>query len=901
MSSFRFYSSKNIMRTNTRSLKKMAGLVVAFIFIISMMVASVPRPASNNVILDDGIEVFKPLDLDLSSIPASYMICPYEANMSNIYDFFYGNFRTAYSNLLYYRAGNEDGSSFFDDATYSLDNLLFYKTLPKYDPEYDEQDILSAYIQLLGTNLEHDNDKTFVHSINGTSGEIIDGDRYLMDNLMPIFLLLENYGSGANTYIESLYNFLETELWDETNDGFYHSNSSTSYKYAIDNLYTVLANLLIYKTYSGSTIDIEDAYDLANKTLDKLIANMWDNSRGGFNIYKNEDWSDVGGINDDEKRLDVNAIGIMALVDYYIVTNISTYIDNATLLYMKIENNLWEAAQSAYYNTTGNDQWSPPGGMSIRLESNALMMQACLKLFEATGNMTYYDKAYDLFQGFETNIYDNTNNAYDYISGPVGASSNKNATSNLRVIEAYLKASEIYYSFELEAEYTDQDDAVPSFIVDQDAMNITSRLSYQAFQGTMYYSDIPINYTIRESNDSGWTKINETSGITNDLNKSHILSYDITESMPVKTNYSVFVYVYSEKYKVDTTELLFDVSSGLVVVGSIIGLESVLYQGPTLNVTITINNTRRNDIILTANLNSTNIENQSISNVLFETNELTHLSFNLTTKENAVLGEDDLIFQFKKEGVLYFEKIVPITIGDSFKYSPLYYNEMVVNGELLDIVFNLINYLPSDSQSINLSFSGSAIDSYLQEITLAPLESKPINVKLNITGTGTESIVMSLSKAETIYYTETLEIEIVPLIEIVSWSAPSSTPQWEHSKLILQVIYHGNDPERFSLIIVDQNSDQGAIVTKLLTKGENRIETSIMSTLNPYEYGQKNYRFELKDSEGNVITSNYFEVSIELSMTALFFCYILPISVPIALILIYQNKKLKNKQLRRSK
>ncbi|MBN1800308.1 MAG: AGE family epimerase/isomerase [Candidatus Lokiarchaeota archaeon] len=901
MSQFRFYPSKKITRINSRFLQKMAGLTVALIVFASIFAASIPRPM-NNTILDEGVDVYKPLDLDTSLIPASYLLCPYTTNMSKVYDFFQGNFRTPHSNLLYYRSGNEDGTSFYEDITYSLDNLLFYKTLPKYDEEYDEADVLNAYINLLTTNLKYDSGNVFIHSINGTTGEIVDGDRYLMDNLMPIFLLLENYNPSVKTYIENINTFLGTDLWDVGNYGYYHSNSSTSSKFAIDNLYAVLANLLIYRSYSSLSLGT-NAYESANKTIDKLMANMWDNDpdEEGFFIVNDQDWTDLGGSNNN-KQLDVNAVGIMALVDYYMTTNKSTYLDNATLLYNRIDANLWVSGEG-YLDTAGADYWNTPSNITISSESNALMMQACLKLFEATGNMTYYDKAYELFQCFETNFYDINNNAYDFISPYYGGSTNKNITSNLRVIEANLKASDIYYSFDLEANYDEDLEGVPNFILEEDAMNITSRLSYQAYQGKIYYSNIPINYTIRESNDNGigWTVINETSGITNDLNKSHELSYEITESMPVKENYSVLIYVYSEKYVLETTELFFDVSSGLVVVGSITGLEEILYQGPTLNVTIAINNTRRNDIILNTTLNSVNIENQSISNILFSTSNLTYISFNLTTNDNAALGDDDLIFQFKKGSVLYFEKLVPITIGDSFKYSPLIYSMKVVNGESLYIAFNLINYLPKDPQSINLSFSGNSIDPFLEEITLTALESKPINVQLNVTGADTEYIVMNLSKNDVVYYTETLEIKIVPLIEIVSWSAPSSTPQWEHSRIILRLVYNGNNPERYSLSLIDQNTDQGVVITKLLTKGENKIEASMVSTLNPYEYGVKSYRFELKDSEGNIITSNFFEVTIELSMTALFLCYILPISIPIALILIYKNKELKNKLLRRSK
>ncbi|MFX1237056.1 MAG: hypothetical protein ACFE8P_04975, partial [Promethearchaeota archaeon] len=711
MSPFTFINIRKSKRKEHSSFKKIAGLFLALIFIGSIIIANNPHSIDNNQVQEKNFYNIEPVDLNTAAIPEEWLICPYTKNKSDIYAFLNSNFNTSYSDLLYFRKGNEDGTAFYDESVYSIDNLLYYKTLAQQKQAYSGNYISSMYNDLTQTNLMSSQGYGgFVGSINGTSGGVIDGNRYLLDNLIPIFVLMENYVSGSLGFINDVSSLLENEFWDGDDYGYYHSNSSSSAnKDAIDNLYAVMANLLIYKTLGDTT-----SYLRANQTMYKLMSHMWNETYLGFDIEKDEHWGNTGA---NLKRLDVNAIGIMTLVDYWMVTNISSYLHNASLLYNRLNARLW-SSEGAYHITSSDPLWTTPSSDEDRIissEANALMMQACLKLFEATGNMTYYDKAYELFKTFENKFYDSTNNAYGYINYPgVYQSNNKNMTSNLRVLEAYLDAAEIYHSFEVIASF-EGGQALPNFIFNQDKMNITTRLSYQAFQNVSYYSNIEINYSIRTSNEVGygWTIINQTSGITGGTYKTHNFSYDITDAMPVKTNYSVLIWTYSEKYQYDEIVLYFNVVSGLEV-ETIINLEEVLYQGPTRNVTLPVNNTRNENVTLDVAMEGANIVNKTILGVFFQSNNMTYVSFNLTTKQNAVLGEDEIIFRFTDGSIEFLEIHAPITIGDSFKYTPLIYRDELVSGDLMDINFNLVNYLPSDSQTINVSFLGSAIETMIQ-------------------------------------------------------------------------------------------------------------------------------------------------------------------------------------------
>ncbi len=209
-----------------------------------------------------------------------------------------------------------------------------------------------------------------------------------------------------------------------------------------------------------------------------------------------------------------------------------------------------------------------------------------------------------------------------------------------------------------------------------------------------------------------------------------------------------------------------------------------------------------------------------------------------------------------------------------------------------------------------MSFSGDLGGSgnIMEEITLDPDQALALIYNLNISTTkNNASIEMQLSRGSIIYYNETLDIDIIPdALEIVRTTYPSLVTQWDFIHMIMIVDNNRKQEESYTLTIVEQNPQFGVIPANVvieseLSPGRNRIEAYIFSTLNPYEFGVKTYYFELKDSKGEIIDSGIgiFQVSIELSIAALFFCYIIPISLPIIGILIYKNKELKNKLLRR--
>ena len=85
-------------------------------------------------------------------------------------------------------------------------------------------------------------------------------------------------------------------------------------------------------------------------------------------------------------------------------------------------------------------------------------------------------------------------------------------------------------------------------------------------------------------------------------------------------------------------------------------------------------------------------------------------------------------------------------------------------------------------------------------------------------------------------------------------------------------------------------------------KDYNVRTSSKMGEIIPAEisiYTDGSFTFILKDSLGEILAQNYFEVNVELSTFNLIMFYLLPIIIPIGIILYYKNKEIKHRMLRR--
>ncbi len=874
------------------------------------------KTESDNFSLDDN-------NLDITDISLSVgpeiFVDPFKINFTKKWNFFASKFKSDLDLDIetYYRRGNSLGVV-TDDKIYSVDNLLLYKTLLK--DATDAFDTFDLYLKLRDSPLWYQNsvdpnDYGFVSSFDNTTGQIFDDTRYLIDNLMPIFLLIDNIGAEINSFsinsiypkdsIEEAFHLINSsQFWDNTYEGFYDHNSTTN-KYAESNMYATLAALEIRRIYDELNLDStikNRAYEIANITIEKLLNELWDNTYGGFEYYGLNDWSSEVGST--FKYLQTNALGIITLLEYWKesgMQNDSTYLKNATFLFDKMEE-LWD---SGSYEKFRDSDWLgiSLGSMeNVELESNSIMMLACLKLFEYTGNLTYYDRAWQLYNTFESSFYDTSVNSYKESIDPVN--NDKDLYINLKLCEAYLEAFNIYNSTRLNSFYN-VTELIPDFIFNQHTLNITSVYSYiktsnyfntttdqyETFTVEYKIDDASINYIFKNPKQVIFDTIAQQITDT-----STTLLYDITDSLEIGKEYYLQIFANSTNFGSSHILKQFNVISGLVN-SSILGLPQTLYQGPIVNITIPINNTRSKDINLTVSLDGTDIVSE-IQNITFITNVLTNVTFSLTTILDAVIGPHDINFKFKEGNVTYLEINRTINVGHSFDYSSFIYESSVVNGESAFVSMKLTNFLPNSTQTFNVSYIQDDTVILEEEILLYEKEIKTKYFVLNYSAIEGNNInvTMEISKGNTVFYSRQFNVEIIPKYEILSVSFPEIVEQGTTAQFILIIQNNQDKSESFTLFV---NGNPVATNLNGFGPGINRIIFEVIPGINPYDFEEKTYIFELKDSSGNPIVRYYYEVQLELSPFNLIVFYILPVLIPVCIALIYKNKEIKHKLLRR--
>lgn len=390
----------------------------------------------------------------------------------------------------YFRNGDENGN-LLDNITYSIDNLLTLKYVTSGIGQFS-----LAYNNLKDSAFWYNGNESlyeygFLHSINGTTQDVKDDTRYLIDNLTPIYYFLDYltkpeisaYISLINPQVKEILQLVNsTQFWDNTNIGFYTSNSSSlENKIVFDNLYTITACSLINRTLEIDQNIRNRAFELANITMNKLLDVVWDNDYLGFDRFADSDWT-AGGLGSTYKYLDTNAMGIYTLLNMWQNTGLnesSPYFKNASLLYQKLNDALWNNTYNLYeYGRIGN--W----GLTVDIEdrkidltANAYMMQAILKFYDVTGNITYYNKAIEMFEALENWFFDENVNAYNYSVGSI-ANGNKNLNANLRLLDTLVYAKSIYNQTFVRSSYN-VSELVPNYIIGQDTLKLISNYSIE--------------------------------------------------------------------------------------------------------------------------------------------------------------------------------------------------------------------------------------------------------------------------------------------------------------------------------------------------------------------------------------------------------------------------------------
>ncbi len=807
-------------------------------------------------------------------------------------------------NGTYFRSSNKTGDILVDNRTYSIDNILYNWG---FGYENDSSDNIDKIKELKGKPLWYsENESTyqygFIQSTNSTGGGI-NTTRYLIDNVAVLLPLIENYyqespgekRDDAKEILETQFKLLNTsQFWDDINGGFVHYNNS-DIKYAHENFLAVLANILWHRYADANLTYKDESLDFASNIISNFSSNFWDSTFDGFYYKANQDWTRYG--DDNQKYLKTNALGIIALTEYYIETGSTndTAIEMAETIYQKINGILYNDTYGGYERYAA-EPWDVAYG-PMMLEDNAWYLMALLSLFKATSDPIYYYNATDLFQFFEKHMYDNDNAGYIFSRNAI-ANETKDFYANNLLIRVYHEMSEIFHNTELKGNLNDS-----LLIKGEETLNLICNYRFykeyefesagSSFKLDCDIEDANITFIIRYPDDTilEIIKPNNT-----DSSGSQSIIFKVNDDLSDGT-YSISVYANKSFRATAFNTFYFNVTSGLSFKSDEIeGLDHGIYRGDTLEINLTVSSTRNNNDFL--NLYS---ESDSFSvddkNIIINGKTDTKFPINITANSNANLGNQTINFYIKNGTKTYLTFNFTIFINQSIEVLLISHKYEVFENDTLPISMSFINYLSDIEQSVKVELFGIYIENIDENVDIAAntISSKTFYVRVNNTiHTNSTIININVSRAgESIYFIEK-EISVIQPIEIKSISFPSSVYQGQRAFLIIKIINYREEPLNFTLYINNipfpTNLDQ-------IGYGENEIIVDFTPSINPFDFETKEYVISIKDDSGKVLIIETFQTEIRLSVLNFMIFYLIPILFPILIIIYYKNKEIKSREL----
>ncbi|MFX0125837.1 MAG: AGE family epimerase/isomerase [Candidatus Hodarchaeota archaeon] len=227
----------------------------------------------------------------------------------------------------------------------------------------------------------------------------------------------EAYFPNFLFYSIEIANLLIENLYDTDSDCFYFSTSEEWEKTAIntdkrtyDNTQAILALVKLADAVINQT-EREFALDIAEKTSNGLLTNLWDRNFGGFFASQSDRYKKPG----------IQAKAIQAFLALYEATGSSTYRDVAFETFNLIETWTWDETNGYYIymtshsgsplreNPNSQDPYEP---RSLRVDHNTLMGNALLDLYRVESNAKYLTKALQIYDIINTTCRNNFTNLF---------------------------------------------------------------------------------------------------------------------------------------------------------------------------------------------------------------------------------------------------------------------------------------------------------------------------------------------------------------------------------------------------------------------------------------------------------------------------------------------------------
>ncbi|MHA1561086.1 MAG: hypothetical protein ACTSPA_03095, partial [Promethearchaeota archaeon] len=817
---------------------------------------------------------------------------------------------------MYFSETSQDGNTitndnhYFEDFAVFLDGLVYLLDMSK--SEISQYFNTYMYSEFWDSDVSEQGYYSWVNSDwsdNSTEKEL-DGNSQIILTFID-WLISDQF--NISTY--NVENYI-SDQWDVQNDLFYDStfptyqvyNRSTidHSKFAKDQFIAAIAGFLIHRANNGGLTIQDEAFTDANATMAYMIESPFYAPDYNSFQYRRDENMDSGGILDNNKFLETNAYGIWALSEWYVELGApdivdQEYIDSigtAEIVFQAMNNTLWNETYSLFMTETdisGINIYDK----TISLKDNAIMLMALQKLFEVTGNFTYYEVCMDMFNGIQQHFKDPVYGSYyNWINATATAEIDK--TKNLNSLSYLFRSLNSISSLSERIDSNMTTNATEFIKKEAMSVNITAEYFFDLYD---YYGQplAEINFSVPIENADFFFSVRFPNGtlaynvtMSGGLDGKASIEFPFLDSYPLG-EYTVDMYANYTGILTSFNKISFSLIPGFGVQEYTLESQSIR-AGSSTTLNLSVNNTRMDNLTVSINLNGTNFANQTFEQVLYN-GTLNNFTYEITALANASFGSTSLFIEIKNDTTLNYSLEIPIVIQSSIEIERIEQDAYVFHEFDFRILVELQNVVDI-SQTVDISISGEYITDIKVSQLLLPEESVIILLNTQIsTNAPYGEILYNInitrsSDGNNISYEDFISTVKLPL-DILFLDVPEISYHGKESQASCYIVNNLKTSQNISIFV-----DNEIIKNNLtLTPGENLVDIPFgQKFMNPYEYGNNYYLIEIMDSNGKNIYEQLISTELKASVGSLLLGYALPIIIPIAGIVIVRHMALENKK-----
>ncbi|MBD3354098.1 MAG: hypothetical protein GF364_21630 [Candidatus Lokiarchaeota archaeon] len=716
-------------------------------------------------------------------------------------------------------------------------------------------------------------------------------EKLSFDNILAILSILTATGTNSsdveNRVVEQ-WDVVNELFWDSEASLFNQSNQATS-KYSANNLLGAIAAFSIVREaeFNDNPGLINQAYDRGVEIMEELNSSYYDFVAAWPGYWESTTNS--------EKSALTNALGIIALLDWNIATN---YTANSAKLNQSIK--IYNFMKEELYNST-NDMYNKKmarsgGGLDydLVLLDNAWMLKATLKLFEATGNITYYQDALKLYYGIESTLYDPLNYGYNTTFGP-----NQNTIKEYDDYNMYISA---LYDFKNihDTAYIQLEKNESSYLyLNSTAFNVSLSLNYSmeyeyntdkvnsSWNFEIPIENSPVHYILRYENDT----IIEQKDQTTDINGTDEYIYDLsgltteTYSLSVLCNYSGYCLTYK------TEEL--DYVSGILIVNYTTRFEE-LYQGERGLINVSVGSLRDDNISINLEVSGGNFLTETVDDVNILNKTLTFTLINLTTVSDIETGVAQFNIVLYNNSLVLENNTFEITIESNIEVAYIQYSQYLIVENDLQVSLGITNHKSQSSEdNLHIEITSDYFVTLDQDLdSIEALSMDDILLDLERTASiyyGDIEFIINISREGESLYMSSFSLESVPELDIEKISSTDIIIQGLEPAISLNIINYNITAKTISI-----RSNEKTVWTGKLNNGYNSLYIPIDNKIrNPYSIKTRIYYIEILNEKDQVIGTEMIQIKPQISVSNAIFYYILPIIISLGVAIGVRYKEIK--------